>query len=265
MQRSEKCADGGACLSVEVLTLKLELEQTSVQFEGVKALDGISLEINENATTVLLGTSGSGKSTVLKTFLGLLTPTAGRVLVNGQEMRRADFHEMRGRIGYMTQNGGLFPHLTIRDNIVILAQYQKWPRAKTEVRLEQLLHLTRLESNLLHRYPHEVSGGQRQRAALSRAILHDPPTLFLDEPLGALDPLTRYDMQKDLKSIFRALNKTVVLVTHDLYEARFFGDIIHVFDAGRIVQSGRFKDLESQPANNFVKKFLEAYHAEERE
>ncbi len=242
--------------------MKLELQSVRVAFGDAVAIDDMDLLIPEAKTSVLLGTSGSGKSTILKCLLGLIPIAKGSLLLDDKvhNLKDADLPSFRRQIGYMTQHGGLFPHLNLRDNIQILAKFLGWKQDKIQRRLDELLVLTKMDATLLNRFPQEVSGGQRQRAALVRALFHEPSTLMLDEPLGALDPLTRFDLQQDLKQIFDHSNKTVILVTHDLIEARYFADRIHVLDRGRIVQSGSYDDLHQRPANGFVRKFFEATH-----
>src|SRR5256885_16721595 len=176
---------------------------------------------------VLLGSSGSGKSTVLRLILGLLHPDGGEVRV-----------EPVAPIGYVVQEGALYPHLTAARNVVLPARAAGWTAARQAARLDALAALVDLEPELMGRYPHQLSGGQRQRVSLMRALMLDPPVLLLDEPLGALDPLIRSDLQADLRGIFRALRKTVVLVTHDLGEAAFLGDRIVLMQAGRVVPQG---------------------------
>jgi osmoprotectant transport system ATP-binding protein len=161
-------------------------------------------------------------------------------------------------MGYVIQDGGLFPHLTARGNVTLLARYLGWAPERVEPRLGELTELVRLPADALGRYPIQLSGGQRQRISLLRALLLDPVMLLLDEPLGALDPIIRSELQTDLRHIFQALSKTVVLVTHDLAEAAFFGDLIVLFRAGRIVQQGTLDDLERAPVDPFVTQFIQA-------
>lgn len=241
----------------------LELRSVGVVFQGATAIESIDLSIPNAKTTVLLGTSGSGKSTILKSILGLVPIASGQILVDGTNLNATNLQEFRRRIGYMTQHGGLFPHLNLRDNIELLVRYLGWSKNRISKRLEELLALTKMDQSLLERFPQEVSGGQRQRASLVRALFHEPSTLILDEPLGALDPLTRYDLQQDLKHIFDQAQKTVILVTHDLLEARFFADQIHVLDGGHIIQSGTYEELHQKPANQFVRKFFKATHIDQ--
>jgi osmoprotectant transport system ATP-binding protein len=240
------------------------LNNVAVRYDEDTALQSVTIEIPSQQTTVLLGSSGSGKSTILKVLLGLVTPSSGSVAIQAPaEFAHLSFdniENLRQHIGYLTQSGGLFPHLTLAENITLLPKYLGWDRPHITKRMTELQEMTRLDGDLLDRFPHHVSGGQRQRASLMRALILDPPIIMLDEPLGALDPITRYELQKDLKAIFSRLKKTVILVTHDLPEAEYFADTIHLLDEGRLIQSGTFQDLRHSPADPFVRKFFEAQH-----
>lgn len=227
-------------------------------YDGSKALDGIDLDCPAGCTTVLIGPSGCGKSTLLRLAAGLIRPDAGEVCFEGQVLGPDNLRAARLRMGYVIQEGGLFPHLTVRGNLTLMARELGWPRARYEARVLELATLTRLPVALLRRYPLEVSGGQLQRAALMRALMLDPDLLLLDEPLGALDPMIRVALQDDLKGIFERLGKTVLLVTHDLGEAVFFGHRLVLLRAGRIVQQGTAEDLLERPADPFVDAFVKA-------
>ena len=226
--------------------------------EGAPALVDIDLEIAARQTTVLIGPSGCGKSTLLRLIIGLLEPTSGDVEVAERKVSRADLLELRRRIGYVIQDGGLFPHLTARENITLMAQHLRSPASEIEARLRELCELTRFASQNLDRYPVELSGGQRQRVSLMRALMLKPELLLLDEPLGALDPLVRARLQRDLKDIFARLAQTIVLVTHDLVEAAYLGDTLVLMNEGKIVQQGRLDDLRTRPASAFVSEFINA-------
>ncbi len=222
------------------------------------ALGPIDLDIPAGRTTVLLGPSGCGKSTLLRLINGLIAPTAGALRVLGETPSPANVEALRRRIGYVIQEGGLFPHLTARDNVTLLPRWLRRPTADLDARVTELASLARLPAALLDRHPDALSGGQRQRVALMRALVLDPEVLLLDEPLGALDPMVRAELQRDLRDAFRSLAKTVVLVTHDLREARHFGDTIVLLRDGRVVQQGTFAELESTPADPFVRDFFRA-------
>jgi len=235
-----------------------ELRNISKAFGGPGVLDGITLSIPSGQTTVLLGPSGCGKSTLLRVMLGLLYPDAGEADFAGERIGRETIHIQRRRMGYVVQDGGLFPHLTCSQNVTLMARHRGWQRDRIEARVEELTRLVQLSPETLGRYPVETSGGQRQRVGLMRALVTDPEMLLLDEPLGALDPITRADLQKDLRSAFQTLKKTVVLVTHDLAEAAYFADNVVLLDKGRIVQQGRLRDMVQRPASPFVTEFVES-------
>lgn len=236
----------------------MQLCDVHKNFGPVAALRGVSAGIRPRATTVLLGPSGSGKSTALKLLAGLTFADRGSVEADDGTLTPANALAHRRRLGYVIQEGGLFPHLTARANVVLLARYLKRTRHEIDRRVDELTELVHLEASQLERYPQALSGGQRQRVALMRALMLDPDFLLLDEPLGALDPLIRHDLQQELKAIFKRLDKTVVLVTHDLSEAAYFGDEIVLLRDGQIVQRGRIDDLLQTPAEPFVSRFVNA-------
>jgi osmoprotectant transport system ATP-binding protein len=233
------------------------LEGVSKRYGNTTALYPTDLEIEPGQTTTLIGPSGCGKSTLLRLMIGLLEPTTGTIEV-GIRADAAGILEMRRRMGYVIQDGGLFPHLTAEQNILLMARHLHRPEMQRQQRLEELCALTGFPADGLKRYPVELSGGQRQRVSLMRALMLDPDILLLDEPLGALDPLVRAGLQTDLKTIFRQLNKTVVLVTHDMAEAGYLGDRIVLLAEGRIVQSGTLAELRDFPVNSFVSEFMTA-------
>jgi osmoprotectant transport system ATP-binding protein len=236
----------------------LRLVGASKTFGGVQALAPTTLEVATGETTVLIGPSGSGKSTLLRLMIGLVHPDAGQVQFGDLALGPSTVQAIRRRIGYVVQEGGLFPHLSARDNVALLARHLGWPAARIEARLGELGALTRLPPELLDRYPAQLSGGQRQRVGIMRALMMDPDLLLLDEPLGALDPLVRADLQDDLLAAFRSLGKSVVMVTHDLDEAAFFGHRLVLLRDGRVVQVGTLDDLAHAPADPFVTRFLHA-------
>jgi osmoprotectant transport system ATP-binding protein len=236
----------------------LELHNVSKSFAATPALRDVSLTAAAARTTALLGPTGCGKSTLLRLMVGLLRPDMGTVLFDGAPLPRdpAALDCLRHRMGYVIQDGGLFPHLTARENVTILARHLG--RADVVERTRELAALVKLPLNALDRYPVQLSGGQRQRVGLMRALFPDPDVLLLDEPLGALDPLIRADLQEDLRAIFRELDKTVVLVTHDVGEAGYLGDTLVLMREGEIVQTGTVDDLVERPAEPFVERFIRA-------
>ncbi len=236
----------------------IALRDVTKRFGDAVALDRVSIDVVAGTTHVLLGSSGSGKSTVLRVVLGLVAPDAGTVLVDGTPVDPSTRAELVRRMGYVVQDGGLYPHLTASGNVALGALAQRWPRARIEARVAELAAMTGLERSMLERHPRELSGGQRQRIGLMRALMLDPPILLLDEPLGALDPIVRAELQGQLGQLFAALGKSVVLVTHDIREAALLGHTITLMTAGRIVQQGTFADLVERPAAPFVTQFLTA-------
>jgi len=235
-----------------------ELRGVSKRFGDLLALAPTDLFVPPGQTMVLIGPSGSGKSTLLRMMVGLLRPDTGEVRFAGMELTPEDAQALRRRMGFVVQGGGLFPHLSAHENATIMARYLDWERSRIQGRLDLLVELTRLPVDRLSKYPIELSGGERQRVSLIRALMLDPDVLLLDEPLGALDPMTRFELQTDLRRIFGQLRKTVVLVTHDLTEAAFFADQIVLLRAGRVVQRGPLDELVRSPADSFVTQFINA-------
>jgi osmoprotectant transport system ATP-binding protein len=236
----------------------VQLVGVSKTFGDAAAVHAIDLSIERGKTTVLIGPSGCGKSTLLRLIIGLIQPDTGQIQFDGTQLRADKIDIVRRRVGYVIQEGGLFPHLTARGNILLMARHLGRPENEMRARLGELCVLTRFPENLLGRYPLELSGGQRQRVSLMRALMLSPELLLLDEPLGALDPLVRAALQKDLKEIFARLQQTALLVTHDLAEAAYLGDEIVLINEGRIVQQGSLADLQQKPASNFVSEFINA-------
>jgi osmoprotectant transport system ATP-binding protein len=234
----------------------ITLRHVTKTFGARVAVHDVSLTVEPATTHVLLGASGSGKSTVLRLILGLLAPDAGEIVVDGGPA--GDAGRRARRLGYVVQEGALYPHLTASRNVLLPARAQGWPADRQAARLTALAELVGLEPALLHLYPHQLSGGQRQRVGLMRALMLDPPVLLLDEPMGALDPIARAELQAHLAHVFRELSKTVVLVTHDLREAFVLGSRITLLAGGRVVQQGDFADLALRPAEPVVSEFLRA-------
>jgi osmoprotectant transport system ATP-binding protein len=239
----------------------IDVRDVSKAFGPNRVLDRVTVSVPTGRTTVLLGPSGGGKSTLLRVMNGLVLPDAGEVRFEGKPLTLANVRAVRHRMGYVVQDGGLFPHLTAGGNVSLLASHLGWDRDRIRNRLAELADLARLPVGLLDRYPAELSGGQRQRVGLVRALMLDPAALLMDEPLGALDPITRAQLQGDLRDIFRGLHKTVVLVTHDLAEAAFFADDVVLLAAGRVEQRGPMRDLVRAPATPFVAEFVRAQRA----
>jgi len=239
----------------------VQLVDVSKRYADAPALQPTNLSIERGKTTVLIGPSGCGKSTLLRLIIRLIEPDSGTITFDGAPMTRENIDVLRRRIGYVIQEGGLFPHLTARANILLLPRHLGKSDEELRPRLLELCALTRFPENLLPRYPVELSGGQRQRVSLMRALMLSPELLLLDEPLGALDPLVRAGLQKDLKEIFARLQQTALLVTHDLAEAAYLGDEIVLMNEGRIIQRGSIVDFRERPANEFVSEFINAQRA----
>src|SRR6516164_3027984 len=236
----------------------VKLADVSKRYADVVALQPTNLSIERGKTTVLIGPSGCGKSTLLRLIIRLIEPDSGRIDFGREPINSDSIDSLRRRIGYMIQEGGLFPHLTARANVLLMARHIGKSEKEMHNRLLELSELTRFSEKLLPRYPVELSGGQRQRVSLMRALMLSPQLLLLDEPLGALDPLVRAALQKDLKEIFARLRQTVLFVTHDLAEAIYFGDEIVLMNGGSIVQKGSVTDLREKPADPFVLEFINA-------
>jgi osmoprotectant transport system ATP-binding protein len=233
--------------------------QDVIKRHSVRSLVGpVSCRMQTGATTVLIGPSGCGKSTLLKIILGLARPDAGRVLLDETPLTPENIQAARRKIGYVVQEGGLFPHLTAEQNVTLMSRHLKQDAQERTRRVAMLADLVQLPLAQLQSFPGQLSGGQRQRVGLMRALMLDPPVLLLDEPLAALDPMTRYELQGQLKQIFSQLAKTVVLVTHDMNEAAYLGDRIVLLRAGGIVQEGTVEDLLQRPSEPFVSEFVRA-------
>ncbi|MCF8260702.1 MAG: ATP-binding cassette domain-containing protein [Melioribacteraceae bacterium] len=236
----------------------IKLEQVEINFNGDFRIPKLSLEFEEGSTSVLIGPSGCGKSTILRSITGLIKTDAGAVHVDGQTLTSENLNIIRRKIGYVIQSGGLFPHLTVEQNISITNNNFNYSDGLVKTKIKELSDLTKFPLSALERFPAQLSGGQRQRVSLMRALFYDPKYLLLDEPLGALDPLIRYDLQNELKEIFKKLNKTVVMVTHDLNEAIYFADKIIILKEGEIEQTGNPEFIIRNPVNEFVTKFITA-------
>ena len=236
----------------------IELRGVTKGFGGAPAVDDVSLTVPRGTTQVLLGSSGCGKSTILRLVLGVISPDAGTVAVDGVVVTGETRARVVDQIGYVVQTGGLFPHLTAARNVTLPSEARRWPPERMRARLAELAAMVEFDAATLERHPGELSGGQRQRVSLMRALMLDPPVLLLDEPLGALDPIVRADLQRELREIFSRLGKTVVMVTHDVAEAALFGNMIALMTGGRVIQQGTFEALARRPADDFVSKFLVA-------
>jgi len=235
-----------------------EFENLTKRYATVTAIEALNLRFEPGTVNAVIGSSGSGKSTLLRLLLGLEWPDSGNIYVAGQLLSRDDRLAIRQRIGYVIQDGGLFPHLSGRQNLALLPRHLGWPKQRIDSRARELLELMQLPEDMLERYPGEMSGGQRQRVAVMRALMTDPPALLLDEPLGALDPLVRFELQERLRLLFTRLQKTVILVTHDLPEAAYLSPRLVLMEAGKVLQDGTVSDFQERPANDMVRRFVAA-------
>ncbi len=238
----------------------IEFRDISYRVAATQVLSGFDLQVYSGETVVLLGRSGSGKTTSLKLVNRLLSPSSGDVLVRGASNKDADLIRLRRGIGYVIQDVGLFPHFTIERNIGLVPKIEGWPENRIRARVQELLHLVGLAPEIASRYPHQLSGGQRQRVGVARALAADPEILLMDEPFGALDPLTRDELQREFLLLQQRLHKTVVFVTHDLREALRLGSRIALMEAGRLVTvltPGDFLRSTDPLASAYVRAFGE--------
>lgn len=234
----------------------IEFQGVSKVFAGHPAVKDLTLELREGAFSVLVGTSGSGKSTTLKMINRLLEPDRGTIRFAGEDIRLQPVLTLRRRMGYAIQSIGLFPHWTVAQNIATVLQLEKWSRAKSDERVDELMSLLGLEPGLRGRYPHQLSGGQQQRVGVARALAANPQVLLMDEPFGALDPVTRGALQTEMTRIHRILGRTIVLVTHDIDEALRLADHLVLMDHGEVIQQGTPLELLTHPQNDFVREFF---------
>ena len=245
----------------------IRLEKVSKAFAGSPrpAVDALDLDVPGGSTCVLIGPSGCGKTTTMRIVNRLIEPDRGRIVVADEDVTRSDPVELRRRIGYVIQQVGLFPHMTIAENVATVPQLLGWPADRITRRVEAMLSLVGLEpAQFLHRHPRHLSGGQRQRVGVARALAADPPVLLMDEPFGAVDPIMRSELQGELLAILRGLAKTVIFVTHDIDEAIRMGDAVAIMKEGRLVQCATPEKLLAQPKDAFVADFVGADRALKR-
>lgn len=237
----------------------IEIKDVSKRYGNQLVVDRVSLHVREGEMLVLLGGSGSGKTTTCKMVNRLVEPTSGQILVRGQDVMQSVPHELRRHIGYVFQRLGLFPHLSVAENIGITPKLLGWDEARVQKRVETLLELVDLDPAVMaSRFPSELSGGQAQRVAVARALAAEPPVLLLDEPFGALDPITRERLQIAFDRIRRQLGLTAIFVTHDMVEAMLLGDRVAVMKDGRLLQEGTVKELAESPADPYVHELVSA-------
>jgi osmoprotectant transport system ATP-binding protein len=236
----------------------ITIDGVAKTYDGRRVLGPVSLDVADGARVALVGPSGCGKSTLLRVILGLVKPDEGRVLLGGEPVSDATKRAVRRRAGYVVQDGGLFPHLTAAGNLAVVARFLGWSDERIEKRTDELARMTGIDRAMLARWPAQLSGGQRQRVGVMRALFLDPDVVLMDEPLGALDPVTRRRLQKELAELFATLGKTVVLVTHDVPEAARLADEAVVLRDGKVVQRGTIAAMAKDPADDFVAELLSA-------
>ncbi len=237
----------------------IELDHVNVGFEEGDVLEDFSLSVQKGEFLTVIGRSGCGKTTMLKLMNGLLTPSGGRVMIEGQNLKDVDIIELRRRIGYVIQNKGLFPHLTVEKNITYVPVISgKKDKLKNHELACRLIHLVGLEEEMLKRYPSELSGGQQQRVGIARALAANPQILLMDEPFGALDEITKQTLQDELSGLQKKLGITIVFITHSIREAMKLGDRILVMDQGKIVQLDTPEEIATHPASSFVQMLISA-------
>lgn len=239
----------------------IKLENVSKSFlNGKPAVSAVSFEVNAGETLILLGTSGSGKTTTLRMINRLLLPDSGNIYVNGRSVETQQLESLRRGIGYVLQYHGLFPHYTVGENIGVVPGLLKWDKARIASRVASLMEKLHLPvSDYLHAYPQQLSGGQQQRVGLARALAADPPVLLMDEPFGALDPVTRASVRKEFRALDEIQHKTIIMVTHDVQEAFELGTRICLMDKGKVQQTGTPAQLLFSPANDFVRSFFDEH------
>lgn len=240
----------------KMVNLMIRIENVYKQFSGKIVLDGIELHIASGSFTTVIGHSGSGKTTLLRLINGLVQPDRGHVSVRGQNLATADLVQLRRSIGYVIQESGLFPHMTVRANIAYVPVLLRWPPADIARRIDELLDIVRLDAALLARYPNQLSGGQRQRVGIARALAARPDLILMDEPFGAVDEITRRALQTEIKTIWRHSGATIVFVTHDIDEALTLGDRLVVLHQGRIAAHETPRTLIAAPPNEATAELL---------
>ena len=242
--------------------MKIEGRNLSLTYQDKLVLENISFTLESGNRLALIGSSGSGKSSLIKGLIGLPSFYQGEVKVDGNMLTNDWINRFRRRVGYVIQGGGLFPHLTVKENALVLVRSMSLADDDCDKRFTMYAELAQLESKLFPLYPHQLSGGQKQRAALVRALVHEPELLILDEPFSALDPVIRYTLQRDVKALIASLKKSLILVTHDLNEAKHFADQISFMHDGKILQTGKFLELKENPKHKLIGEFFTAQLAE---
>ena len=234
----------------------IELDHVSKNYGARDSVSDVSFTVRQGAFCAIVGPSGSGKSTTLRMINRLIEPSTGTIRINGEDVAALPLEALRRRIGYAIQSVGLFPHWTIADNIATVPRLLKWPEERVQQRIDELLALLQLDAAARTKFPHQLSGGQQQRIGVARALAADPEVLLMDEPFGALDPITRAALRSELSRIHKSTGKTILFVTHDIDEALELADVIALLRDGKLVQFGPPIELLTRPANDFVRDFM---------
>lgn len=234
----------------------IKLKNVSKYYGDFPAVNNIRLTVKTGETLILLGLSGCGKTTTLKMINRLIEPESGYIFIDDKDTKDVSPVVLRRSIGYVIQDIGLFPHMTVEQNICIVPKLKKWPEEKIKGKILSTLQTVRLPESILKRYPHELSGGQQQRVGVARAVISEPEIVLMDEPFGALDPITREELQDEFINLKKQIKKTIVFVTHDIFEAFRIGDRIAIMNEGQIIQLASSLEIIEKPANDFVVKFM---------
>lgn len=235
----------------------IEVRNLTKRFDGVTAVDHLNFKIETGKTLALIGSSGSGKTTTLRMINRLIEPDEGQILVNDEDVTYQPLEKMRRRMGYVIQNMGLFPHYTVEENVAVVPTLLKWKKTRIRERVRTLLeHMGLPPNEYANKYPDQLSGGQQQRVGLARALAADPPIILMDEPFGALDPVTRLHIRREVLQLEEFADKTIIIVTHDVEEAFEMGSLVCLLDKGKMQQLGEPRELLQNPANEFVASFF---------
>ncbi|MCC3861274.1 ATP-binding cassette domain-containing protein [Pseudemcibacter aquimaris] len=237
----------------------VSFKDISKQYGKTSVLNQINLDVENHKITALVGESGSGKTTLLQLVNGLTEPSSGHVELFGDKLNYDDISGMRKKMGYAVQGGGLFPHMSVYENIIVMAKLDGWSDADIKKRVDHVIKLVNLYEELLDRYPHKLSGGQQQRVSLCRALMLDPALLLLDEPFSALDPITKEHIHDEFLKMQQAEPRAIMLVSHDMSEAVKLADNIVIIEKGEIIQQGKTADIIQNPANDYVRNLLKSH------
>ncbi|MCY4362566.1 MAG: ATP-binding cassette domain-containing protein [Gammaproteobacteria bacterium] len=234
----------------------IEFEHIVKSYNGKPVIRDVTLALPENTTSAIVGESGAGKSTLLQLVNGLVLPDSGTVRIQGRDLDYGQLPRIRRTMGYSVQGAGLFPHLTVRDNVTLVARLEGWPAGKIRERYNDLLALFGLDDELSERFPYGLSGGQAQRVGLCRAMMLDPPLLLLDEPFSGLDSITRTSIYREMLQLAQSRDRSILLVTHDINEAAILADHLVILKQGKVIQQGSLHEIKANPADGYVRELL---------